>query len=312
VNTGQFVMNVTNFTYVHQVFTRTQRVVMLDILNTGNDDSIEYPLTFPASLRPDVGGTYETSFTFFLNNAGDSCPYTQKATTSIVCTLPPDLSGVGAFITATIDRASPAVILLDASAATDSDSPRLTYYWEIIYPSPANQTNPAYSDNFTNYNIPSFLSGATTAHASFQPFTADIDYVFRLHVSDGCTDVTKYVTVHVSCSVPIVTKNTTLVAVFDGSVPVTAMNLGYDYSNELKDVLPWPNCQAYSWSLIQYSPTLSDEALSQVGGSSTAFVKTAGFGGVIAAIIIVGVTVPVVLYLYFAKKACFKSTDSRV
>jgi len=76
--------------------------------------------------------------------------------------------------------------------------------------------------------------------------------------------------------------------------------------------LPYPNCQQYSWSFLEYSPVVSEEAVFLFTSGSTAFTKTAGFGGVIAAIVVVGVAVPLVLFLYFSKKACFKATNSSV
>jgi len=110
--------------------------------------------------------------------------------------------------------------------------------------------------------------------------------------------------------VDLKTDPTHLTTTFDGSIPVTMMTMAFDYHAEIASALPYPACQSYRWSEYEYKSEIPAEYLNT--GSSTDFVKTAGFGGVIAAIVIVGVAVPVVLYLYFTKKACFKSTDPRV
>jgi hypothetical protein len=290
---------ISNYTYHYSSY------VKLDMFTTGNDD-FEYSTSVPTWLRPDKGGDYEVTFKYSLGQ----CNYSVPVSTKVTCPTPPDLSSIESFQTVTVDRAVSPVYILDASTVPgkSANGDPLVFQWKLVWPTPDNSTNTDVYPN-VSYVVPGFLTSAKEPIAQFQPQDAGINYIFDLYVSDGCTVVTKRITVASKCSVELSNENTNIVATYDGSVPIHMMGVAYDYHTEIGEKLPYPNCQNYQWTYVSYSATLPDELLSS---GSTPFTKTAGFGGVIAAIIVVGVAVPVVLYLYFTKKACFKASDPRV
>jgi len=299
----------TNTTYAR--YRRSVRVVQLDVFELlGADSEPEYKYEYPTCFRPDIAGNYE--FTFKSHLVNTQCPYTATSQLTVQCGLPPSLANVPASFTLTLDRDVSQNITLDASALTDADSTSFIYNWVIAFPSDTNRTNSRYTN--LDFHVPTIL-GESSQKATLFGLTADMDVLVDLYVSDGCTVVSKRITIRTECSLKIKDVNTTLVTMYDGTLPITLMTVAYDYQNDMLEnyQLPYSSCQKISWTeQIEYSETVSDQAIEQLNSGSTAFVKTAGFAGLIAAVVIVGVTVPVILYLYFSKKACFKSTDPRI
>jgi hypothetical protein len=313
-----YYVNFSNVTVTRTLVTRSIRQVKLDIFESLDDDVVEYKTTYPTWLRPDINGAYEVTFTTLLKGVEDSrsCVYQKKALVSVTCGQAPDLSGVPDTIKMQVDRATPTMLTLNASAVLDSDtdSDHLAFQWVLVYPNWVNHTNPLFPDDSSyDYHVPVFqyetTNFTTQSIVTMQVLDAGLDYVFNLTVSDGCNRVSKRVTVHLECNVALKTDPTHLITTFDGSIPVTMMTMAYDYHTEIASALPYPACQSYRWSELEYT---SEIPADYITSGSTDFVKTAGFAGLIAAIVIVGVTVPVILYLYFSKKACFKSSDPRV
>jgi len=200
-------------------------------------------------------------------------------------------------------RDKPARVWLDATEVVDADTPKstLVYNWRVVYPT---------SSSRDIYNrpvpIPSIQSPLTMV-ASFTP-KAGISYIFELSVSDRCNVVKKNITINTVCSTILNLENKTIAATYDGVVPVQMMSFAYDYAHDISSLVPTPTCQSYQWTVVDYSPTYSDAFLN--GGGSTTFTKTAGFAGLISVVVIVAVIVPVIVWLYCTKKACFKNSGT--
>jgi len=146
--------------------------------------------------------------------------------------------------------------------------------------------------------------------ASFWVPQSGINYVVELSVSDRCHNpVIKNFTIQTPCDLALPLDNKTLASTYDGSVPVTLMSFAYDHTLEISSVFTYPKCQTYTWSLVDYSVTYSQSLFAT---TTPDFVKTAGFAGLIAAVVIIAVLVPIILWAYFTRKACFKTTDPRV
>jgi hypothetical protein len=297
----------TNFTNRTTITNNHQHIWRNVSLATIYDGRTEYPLTAPTCFRPDRAGQYEITFRTYLD--GSDCNISRSAMITVSCGAPPNLDLVPDHLEVTVEPALAPQVILDASAATDPDSKHLTYYWMLIFPTGGNDTIPNTVHDLYDTNMDS----QRRVNATFTPWQAGIDYIFDLIVSDGCTNATKRIYVAAKCSVDISKDNVTLIALYDGSVPLARMPMTYDHHAEIADMLPYPSCQNYWWYFLEYQYEIPEATMElALSGSSTDFVKTRGFGGVIAAIVIVGVTVPVILYLYFTKKACFKTTDPRV
>jgi hypothetical protein len=303
----QYITNSTKTTILRELYLRQRRFVMLDVFEDTMDTVIEYKSQYPTWLRPDIGGKYDVELRVSIDGTDGLCAYKASASVTVNCGAAPDLTAVPAEYKFTIrrDDVSP-VLVLNATAASDTQP--LAFAWVPVYPTDGNAPSPLFGE--IQFPSPQSLTPLQTTNLYlFQPRTAGITYWFDLFVSDGCSVSHKRISVVTECSIEIPLTNTTLVATFDGTLPVMMMTVAYDYQHEVSQYLPFPSCQTYDWKFLGYSTEIPDGAL--VGGS-TPFVKTAGFAGLIAAVVIVGVTVPVVLFLYFTKKACFKSTDSRV
>jgi hypothetical protein len=302
-----------NFTLTNTSYSRyrhSERVVRLEIFHVLSVDSaLEYPYEYPTCFRPDIGGDYE--FTFKTHLINTMCPYSSSVPLHVTCGVAPSLVNVPETLKVTLDRHASQNVTLNASDATDADSASLIYNWVLVFPSESNRTDWRYTGY--DFRVPT-LVGESSKIATLYGLTADMEVLVDLYVSDGCSVVSKRITIFTACSLTIPEVNTTLVTVYDGTVPIPLMSVAYDYQNDMLEYkLPYSSCQHIWWNEnIEYSQTIPDQAINQLNSGSTPFVKTAGFAGLIAAIVIVGVTVPVILYLYFAKKACFKSTDPRI
>jgi len=143
--------------------------------------------------------------------------------------------------------------------------------------------------------------------SSFWVPQANVNYLIQLSVSDSCNTVVKNFTIQTPCNLVIPLDNKTLAAYYDGQVPVTLMSFAYDHTQEIGSVFTYPKCQQYVWSLVDYSTAIDASLLTS---STTAFTKTSGFAGLISAVVIVAVIVPIIIWMYCTKKACFKNTDS--
>jgi len=290
--------NVTTVT-VTSYYSEVTKTVIL----TSSDSSYSLD-TYPVCFTPDVGGNYQVGLT--LNILGvSSCSITQSVPVVVQCSqYGPSLSSIVTNMpTSTVARFGPTQIKLDASGVTDLDTPTslLLFQWSVVYPT-STSINPL---DGSYYTVPTIVD-STAPIATFVPPQANINYIIKLSVTDHCNLVSTYITIPTVCDISIVLENRTLAATYDGSVPIPLMAFAYDHTHEIQQYV-YPSCQSYSWQLVDYSIGYS-EALS----TSTEFVQTSGFAGLISAVVIVAVTVPIILWLYFTKKACFKGSDPRV
>jgi len=270
------------------------RVVSLDLLND-NTMSI-----WPTCFRPDVGGSYTATLTLQLRQS--QCFVSKSVTVSVTCGTPPDISKVANNMIVPVDRQQPTRVWLNASGLANEAS--LTYSWRVLYP------------NIYSYNpiekvfltIPDLLSPRGVVSSFWVP-QSNIDYIIELSVSDACHTVTKNFTVSTPCNLAIPLDNKTLAAYYDGQVPVTLMSFAYDHTQEIGNYLTYPKCQRYTWELVDYSSSYS---ASLMAVTEAEFVKTSGFAGLISAVVIVAILVPIIIWMYCTKKACFNKTDPRV
>jgi len=194
---------------------------------------------FPVCFRPDVGGNYAVSFFLHLTNADgvNVCSVSSSASISVACTANgPVLDTVTSFTT-TVARFKPSRVWLNASTVTDLDTPTkdLLFLWEVVYPT---STSIDTRDG-TLLTVPTIIE-PTSQITSFNAPQANIDYVIKLSVSDRCHLSTKLITIKALCDITINLANRTLVATYDGTVPVPLMSFGYDHTKEIADFLPAP------------------------------------------------------------------------
>jgi len=294
--------NITTFTSV-QTFTdfkqTTQRIVQLDLTSDG-DLSL-----WSTCFRPDIGGLFVATFSVFLGNSG--CPaITTSSQVTVTCGQAPQIPSSLQDWSVSVPRDKPTRVWLSAAGVTDIDTANesLSYNWQLLSPL-TGATSPVDGSVLT---IPTILSPRSMI-ASFWVPQANVPYVVQLSVSDGCSTVNKIVTISTTCSLFIPLDNKTLAATYDGQVPVTLMSFAYDHTQEIASYLSYPKCQTYSWQLVDYSTAIADSLLQS---GSTEFVKTSGFAGLISVVVIVAVVVPIVVWMYLTKKACFNKSDPRV
>jgi len=209
-------------------------------------------------------------------------------------------------MTVNVARDRPTRVWLNGNGVKDADTANdsLTYNWKFLYP----------LDGATNVvdgsviPLPTIIAPRSLISSFWVP-QANVDYVIQFSVSDGCNTVIKEFTIKTPCSLFIPLDNKTLAATYDGQVPVTLMSFAYDHTQEISQYLTYPKCQTYSWKFVDYSTTVADSLLQS---GTTEFVKTQGFAGLISAVVIVAVIVPIIIWMYLTKKACFKPADPRV
>jgi len=287
-----------NITTTSSFYQRRTKTVTLDPINDLSQS------IFTTCFRPDVGGQYVVRLTMRLKG-NTICPITQVSTITVGCsTIAPSLSTIGD-MTVPVDRDKPTRVWLNATTVTDMDTDKgsLIYNWKVIYP----------LSGVYVYGVPFPLTSPViyspqSMVSSFWVPQSNVDYIIELSVSDHCNVQIKNITIHTPCSVTVPLQNTTLVSTYDGLVPVQFMSFAYDHTYEVASILAYPKCQLYFWTLYDYSTSYSADAFSQSG--TTAFTKTSGFAGLISAVVIVAVLVPVILWLYCTKKACFKGSGS--
>jgi len=264
------------------------------------------PAKYPTCFRPDVGHPtkpYVASLTLQYGNTG--CQIVKTSTISVTCSAEaPVLTSVTSF-TQSMSRFEANRVFLNASGVTDLDTPqeRLVFNWKVLYPTLYN--NPFVGEEA----IIVYIEDPHSMVASMWIPHANIDYIVELSVTDHCHTVVKNITIKTPCDLSIPLNNKTLAAVYDGTVPVQFMSFAYDHTIEIANYVSYPKCQRYEWSFVDYSVTYSDNLFASV---EPEFVKTAGFAGLIAAVVIVAVIVPIIIWAYCTKKACFKNTDPRV
>jgi hypothetical protein len=261
------------------------------------------PAIFPTCFRPDVGGEYIAELTLDLGLS--RCYQKQTATFTVTCPdSAPDLSSIVNRIEP-VSRYKPTRVVLNASSVTD-ESPHsdLVFNWKILYPKDGDRS----PIDGEEYSIPELVNYQSMVSSFLVP-QSGVTYVVELSVRDYCHTTVKNFTISTPCEFEMPFPNKTLAASFDGSVPVQLMSFAYDHTLEVAQTLAYPKCQTYLWTLVDYSVAYSD---SLFASSEPEFAKTAGFAGLIAAIVIIAVVVPLVLWAYCTKKACFKSTDPRV
>jgi hypothetical protein len=259
-----------------------------------------YPL-YSTCFRPDIPGDYQATLTFQLINTPCIVPQTTPITAT--CTGPTtDLSSVIIPTSVQVDRQKPTRVWLNATGVTSTDT--LFYNWKIVYPT---STSRNLVDNVL-LPVPEIVAKHTSL-ASFLIPQAGVSYVVELSVSDHCRTTVKNYTIGTTCAQEILMGNKTLAANYDGNVPVPFMSFAYDHTVEIAAALTYPKCQTYTWSLVDYSVTYSD---SLYASDATEFSKTGGFAALISIVVIIAVIVPLVLWMYCTKKACFNKTDPRV
>jgi len=203
-----------------------------------------------------------------------------------------------------VARDKPTRVWLNADGVTGSvANESLTYNWAIVYP----DSNSVSAFDGTHLPIPNIISPRSKLASFFVP-RANIDYRVKLSVSDGCSITEKIVTIKTPCSIDIPLQNKTLATTYDGEIPVTLMSFAYDHTQTVAAYLEYPKCQSYTWNLVDYSVDISSSLVTSGG---TEFTKTSGFAGLISVVVIVAVVVPVIIWMYLTKKACFKQ-DPRV
>jgi len=293
---------VISVTTERQWYRSSQRVVNL-VLVPGST-----LLKYPTCFRPDVGHptkSYVAALTLQYANTG--CQKVKTSTISVTCSPgAPDLSSITDF-THPMSRMEANRVYLNASGVTDSDTPqhKLGFNWKLLHPISPYDANPLIGEDPLEVTI----EDEHERIASIWLPQANVDYVVELSVTDHCHTVVKNFTIKTPCDLSIPMSNKTLATVHDGTIPVTFMSFGYDHTLEIANYLSYPKCQQYEWTFVDYSVAYSD---SLFASTEPEFVKTAGFAGLIAAVVIVAVIVPIIVWAYCTKKACFKSTDPRV
>lgn len=278
-----------------QWYNQTKHSVYLELSPTET-----MPNIFPVCFRPDIGGEYRASLTLSIAAA----PLCQKRITSTVlvtCPSTPDLSSV-TDMTVQVDRQQPTRVWLNASSVPDP-AKNMTFSWKVLYPTVNSQS----TVNGHTLQIPKIISPNSRTASFFVP-ESNIDYIVQLSVTDYCSTTVKSIIIHTLCKTVIPLANKTLATTFSGEIPVNMMSFAYDHTVEIANFLSFPKCQHYAWSLADYSTQYSDSLIS----GSTEFAKTSGFAALISIVVIIAVIVPIVVWLYVTKKACFKSTDPRV
>jgi len=273
------------------VYKRTIRQVTLDMIK----DSAYYPNS--TCFRPDIGGSY--TIALVLNIQGDANQFCMHRTTaSVSLTCGSHLPVLDSVIdqTVMVDRELATRVWLNASAVTDADSSNLIYNWRVVYP-----TASSLSWKNLPLPIPTIISPQSSTASFFVP-QSNIDYIIELSVSDGCDVRNKTITIHSPCSLVVPLPNKTLAANYDGTVPVQLMSFGYDHSQEVSSYISSPKCQRYTWSFDTYSTSYSDSLYLT---ETTPFTKTSGFAGLISVVVIIAVVIPVIIWMYCTKKACF-------
>jgi len=295
-NTTIFVSaNVTNYTTTtvsSRWYRDTSRVVQLEVLN---DNSLSI---YPTCFRPDIGGDYVATLTVSLPQT--PCFVSQATTISVVCGTPPDLSMIGD-LNVGVDREIATRAWLNASSVVGT----FEYNWRVVYPT-STSLNPV---NGQPLHVPTIMNPRSVVSSFWIP-QSGVTYVIELSVSDGCQTIVKNINIQTPCNSLIPLTNKTLAAYYDGEVPVTLMSFAYDHTQEVANFIAYPKCQTYMWTLVDYSQTQYSASLGAAG--TTDFVKTGGFAALISIVVIIAVIVPVIIWMYCTKKACFDKTDARV
>jgi len=258
---------------------------------------------YPTCFRPDIGGNYQAALSMTL--LGTQCTFQSVSSIQITCgATGPVLTAVPSVMTVSVDREVPTRVYLNASGVTAPSTPPngLAYSWQLLYPT-AFSTNPV---DGLPLPVPTIVSSQSIV-ASFWVPQSGVDYVVQLSVSDHCYTSVMNITIHTPCNLVIPLDNKTLAAYYDGSVPVTLLSFAYDHTLEIANYLSSPKCQSYNWMLVDYSSAYSNALLVSTG--TQAFPGTPGFAALISVVVVVAVVVPIILFLYCTKKACFKSTD---
>jgi len=251
-------------------------------------------------FRPDIGGAYTAQISFQLK--GTTCYKPKSSVVTVRCSVhAPDLSSL-TDRSIIVDRDKPTRVWLNASDVSDLDTVKgnLIYNWKILYPATSVLVNGIVV-------LAPKLHSPLSMVSSFWVPQANVDYIVELSVSDHCNVQTKNFTIHTTCSVVLPLQNVTLATTYDGLVPIQLMSFAYDHTYEVSTYLAYPKCQTHQWVLYDYSTTYSDSLLNS---ESTAFTKTPGFAGLIFSVVFVAVAVPLLLWMYFTKKACFKNSGS--
>jgi len=260
---------------------------------------------YTTCFRPDIGGAYEISLTASLLNTPSMCNVVHKSNVVVNCPSgAPDLSMI-TDMTVPVDRVRPTRAWLNATAVLPTATGALVYNWKVVYPTQLS-TNPI---DGVLLPVPTILDPHSST-ASFIVPQSGVTYVIELSVSDHCHLTVKTINIQTPCPQVIPLNNKTLAAYYDGSVPVPLMSFAYDHTVEVANFISYPKCQTYNWVLVDYSIAYGDALLGSA--STTAFAQTGGFAALISIVVIVAVIVPIIIWMYCTKKACFNKTDPRV
>jgi len=285
----------TRTTVTTKLYKRVIRSVVLDPVSDQSQS------VYSTCFRPDIGGDYVVKLSFQLRDT--TCVSSQTTTVKVNCGVAPVLTGI-TDQTVLVDRIKPTRVWLNATSVTDADTPKsdLIYNWKVLYP-----VQDILDDDENVIITAPIIHAPHSMVSSFWVPQSNVKYIIELSVSDHCNVQTKNFTIFTPCSVTLPLENRTLATTYDGVVPVQLMSFGYDQTYEISGYLSTPKCQTYNWILYDYSTSYSDSLLVSDG---TAFTKTPGFAGLISVVVIVAVVVPIVLWMYFTKKACFKNSGS--
>jgi len=225
---------------------------------------------FQTCFRPDVAGSYSFQLTVF---SSSDCPVSVTQSVTMTCNQSP-LANAGLNQTVFIARTQNQRIILSAINSSDPENAILTYSWVVVSPIPSSIV----------------LSNPYSVSPSFIPNAAGVVYMFQVTVSDGCSSSIAFTEVQTLCASSIPLSNASYFSTYDGSVPVRYMTLSHDYRQAVQETenggavqlpLGAPSCESYAWTYVDYST--NTQALPQPE-SSTPFVRTAAFAGLISAV----------------------------
>jgi hypothetical protein len=254
---------------------------------------------FSTCFRPDIGSLTPYEVTLSMRLTGTECVFSQLVSISVDCPPgAPDLKDIVGSLTQSVDRSHATRVHLNASGVIHTALDTLSYNWKVLGPPPSGAT----------FRGPTIIN-PQSIWASFVIPQSGVDYIVELSVTDHCRTSVKNITIKTPCSQFIPLDNKTLAAVYTGEIPVQMMSFAYDHTVAIAAYLSYPRCQSYFWELKDYSARYSDAFYAS---SEPEFSKTGGFAALISVVVIVAVIVPIVLWMYFTKKACFNKTDPRV
>jgi hypothetical protein len=212
----------------------------------------------------------------------------------------------------TLSRYEENRVMLDARGTSGGNpNQELRYSW-TLYSGPTTLGS-------INSPIDGMVRGALVHDAQISLASAVLfgagDYTFKLTVTDGCSTSEGYITYHASCEVKNPPLTSDLITIWKGQTSVPNLVFAYDYLDHNPEASRGLQCQAndlgaYKWEVYDYQPVSPPPH----EGGSDEFVKTAGFGVLMAFVGLVVIGAPIGIFFYMRRKnggSCFKkSPDS--